>query len=104
MDLLNHYYMGLMAAAIVALWLWFKQRSDNCEKDREQLWKALGKVTGIVYAVRGCPVPQCALRDQANEALEPEPEKNGEESKKKVLNDLGMKDPVCYHVHRLQQQ
>ena len=100
MDTLNYYYMALMAAAIAALWIWFKQRSDVCEKDRKQLWQAMGKLTGIAYSVRSCPVHACQLREQAIEALDgPEEEKDPEEVKQRTLKELGINDNMRYHSH-----
>jgi hypothetical protein len=101
MDAFNHLYMVLLPAAVVAMWLVFKQRADLCEKDRHQLWKAISKLSGIVHAASSCPVTGCGLRDQAGKALEAsEDDLDPDEAKKKTLYELGIpeKGGVCYHV------
>ena len=99
---INHLYMVLLPAAVVAMWLVFKRRGDECDKDRRQLWKALSRLSGIVHAAKGCPVTDCKLREQAEEALDAsEEDLSPEEAKQNTLKRLGMDEPkhsVCYHV------
>ena len=99
MDIVTNFYLVLLPAAIAGMWLYFKQKSDSCEKDRRQLWQAVGKLTGIAYAVRSCPVATCGLRDQATQALEPD-EEDLAKIKQQTLKELGIKnnDVICYHV------
>ena len=101
MNIIEHLYMVLLPAAVVALWIVFKHRGDECDKDRRQLWKALSRLSGIVHAAKSCPVSNCGLRQQAEDALEAsEEDLSPDEVKQNTMKRLGMEDsqPVCYHV------
>lgn len=67
---LNALILSTLAAAIGAQWLYFKQKSDTCDKERRLLWRVVARLSGIVHSARGCPTVNCALRDQAHEALD----------------------------------
>ena len=93
MEIIFHIYVVLMPSAIVALWVWFKKRSDACEKDRKQLWLAVAHLSGIARAARACPVVNCELRQQAHEVVEEtEDGLNPDHVRQKVIRELGVKD------------
>jgi hypothetical protein len=102
LDQINHLYMVLLPAAVVAMWLVFKRRADTCDEDRRRLWKALSRLSGIVHAAKNCPVTDCHLRQEAEDALEQsEEDLSLDQARDNTMKRLGMKDStqsVCYHV------
>ena len=66
----NALILSALTAAIGAQWLYFKQKFDVCDKERHLLWRVVARLSGIVHSARGCPMVNCALRDQAHEALD----------------------------------
>lgn len=101
-DQINHLYMVFLPTAVAAMWMVFKRRADICDKDRRQLWKALSRLSGIVHAAKSCPIGNCGLRQQAEEALvASEEDLSPDEVKHNTMKRLGMVDPnqhVCYNV------
>ncbi len=93
MDAILHIYIVIMPAAITALWLWFKKRSDICERDRKQLWLAVARLSGIARAARSCPIIGCQLKEEAHTvAEEAEAGLDPDELRKKVIHELGVKE------------
>jgi hypothetical protein len=94
----NAIVLSALAAAIGAQWLYFKQKSDNCDKDRQVLWRVVARLSGIAHSTRGCPMVNCALRDQAYEALsDTEADLEPAEAKARAMMNTGVVDP---NVHK----
>lgn len=84
-------YVAALTAAVAALWVWFKNRSDACERDRKAMWKTLSILSGIVHAIKNCPHVGCALKGEAQQALDAvEAEMDADQAKTRVLKDLGV--------------
>lgn len=58
------YVIGILTAAIVALWVVQRADAAECKKDRARLTDELLNVKVIVGAARFCNARNCAVRDQ----------------------------------------
>lgn len=88
---IEYIYVAALTAAVAALWVWFKTRSDACEKDRKMMWHVISILSGTLRAIKSCPTAGCAFRTQADEALrDVDEEMDVEKVKTQVLKDVGV--------------
>jgi hypothetical protein len=87
----NALVLSALTAAIAAQWLYFKQKSDTCDKDRRVLWRVVARLSAIAQSTRGCPMVNCSLRDQAHEALDDtEADLDPNEAKAQAMMNTGV--------------
>lgn len=99
-EIVTYLYNVLLSIAVATMWFYFKGKSDKCEEDRQHQWEAILKLSGLVHAVKECPLNGCGLRKEAfetiqelNEGIDPK------EAKNRAMKELNINGAgPCYHV------